>query len=387
MSSQSVVHLRTVVPAGSPWIFRKMVRDAEPRTEPGSVVRVLDRDGGFVAQAFWNPRSEIALRVLTRDETPVDDAWFQHMVTRAIALRRDVLQLDRVANAWRAVFAEGDGLPGLVVDRFGDVLSCQVSTLGVYRAFPVIADALKRLLAPRVLHVSADPKIAKLEGFPFPASAGDAARAVIREHGLEFEVDCAEGHKTGFFLDQRESRLRIRELARGRRALDLCCYTGGFAINAVKGEALSVTGVDLDETAVAKARRNAERNKLAGRVQFVHQDVFEHLRALEGPPPDLVIVDPAKQATQRDEVQRALGYYHDLNALVFERCARDALVLTCSCTGMVSESAFLGALADAAISARRAVTFLDVRGAPADHPVPSDFPQARYLNVILARVA
>jgi 23S rRNA (cytosine1962-C5)-methyltransferase len=386
-SPSKTVRLRTVVPSGSAWIFRKMVRDADPRTEPGSVVRVLDRDGGFVAQAFWNPKSELALRVLTRDEAPVDDEWFRRAVRRAVALRRDVLQLDRVANAWRAVFSEGDGIPGLVVDRFADVLSCQVSTLGAYRAFPVLAEELKRLLAPRVVHVAADPKIAKIEGFPMPSSAGEAARVVVREHGLDFEVDCAAGHKTGFFLDQRESRLRVRELARGRRALDLCSYTGGFALNLAKGDAASVTAVELDEGAVAQAKRNAERNKLGGRVKLVHADVFDFLRSLQGPPPEFVVVDPAKQAVGKHEVKRALGYYHDLNALVFERCAKDALVLSCSCTGLVSEHAFLGALSDAAVSARRTVTFLDVRGAPADHPVPSDFPQARYLKVVLARVA
>jgi 23S rRNA (cytosine1962-C5)-methyltransferase len=199
-------------------------------------------------------------------------------------------------------------------------------------------------------------------------------------------VDCAAGHKTGFFLDQRESRLRVRELARGRRALDLCSYTGGFALNLAKGEAASVIAVDLDEAAVAQAKRNADRNKLGARVKTVHADVFDFLRSLQGPPPELVVVDPAKEAVRKEDVPRALGFYHDLNALVFERCAKDALVLSCSCTGLVNEHAFLGALSDAAVSARRAVTFLDVRGAPADHPVPSDFPQARYLKVVLARV-
>src|SRR5262249_28744446 len=154
-------------------------------------------------------------------------------------------QLDRETDAWRAVFSEADGLPGLVVDRYADVLSCQVGSLGVYRAFPVLADELKRRLAPRVVHVSADPKIASIEGFPVPDSAGAAARAVVREHGLSFDVDCARGHKTGFFLDQRDSRRRVRELAAGRRVLDLCSYTGGFALNAAKGGAASVTAVDL----------------------------------------------------------------------------------------------------------------------------------------------
>lgn len=386
MTPQGEVRLRTVVPASGPWIFRKMVREASPRTEPGSVVRVLDRDGGFVAQAFWNPKSELALRVLTRDETPVDDAWFRGAVRRAVALRRDVLQLDRVSDAWRAVFSEADRLPGLVVDRFGGVLSCQVATLGVYRAWPVLADELRRVLDARVVHVAAEPRIAKLEGFPIPDGAGDAARTKVHEHGLTFEVDCARGHKTGFFLDQRESRRRVRDLAKGRRVLDLCSYTGGFALNAAKGGAAKVTAVDLDEAAVAQAERNAALNGLQGAVRFTHADVFPFLRGLHGGEHDLIVVDPAKQAQSKDERARAIGYYEDLNALAFEKAAPGGLVLTCSCTGLVGEHDFLEALARAAVAARRTVTFLEVRGAPADHPVPSDFPQARYLKNVLCRV-
>jgi 23S rRNA (cytosine1962-C5)-methyltransferase len=381
------VRLRTVVPSRGPWIFRKMVDAADPRTEPGSIVRVLDREGTFVAQAFWNPKSEIALRVLTRAEEPVaDDAWLRAAVARAVSLRRDVLALDRQGDAWRAVFSEADLLPGLVVDRYGDVLSCQVSTLGIYRAFAVLADELKRRCGARVVHVAADPKIAKLEGFPVPDSAGAAARTSIRENGIAFEVDCALGHKTGFFLDQRDSRRRVRELAKGRRALDLFSYTGGFALNAARGGARSVVAVDLDEQAVAQARRNVDRNRLTEQVNCIHADAFDFLRGLKGGEHDLVVVDPAKQAANRSELSKALRYYEDLNTLAYAKAARDALVLSASCTGVVSESDFLECLSRAARNAGREVTFLEVRGAPGDHPVPADFPQARYLKCVLARV-
>ena len=386
MTGPGVVRLRTVVPATGPWIYRKMVRDATPRTSPGSVVRVLDREGTFVAQAFWNPDSELALRVLTRDERPVDEYWFRDAVRRAVALRREVLQLDRVTDSWRAVFSEADRLPGLVVDRFGPVLSCQVSTLGIYRAWDVLADELRSVLGARVVHVSSDPRIAKLEGFPIPDGAGDAARTTIREHGLTFDVDCARGHKTGFFLDQRESRHRVRELAGGRRVLDLCCYTGGFALNAAKGGATSVTAVDLDEEAVAQGRRNGIRNGIGGKVEFVHADAFAYVRSLPAARHDLVIVDPAKQAASKSERGRALAYYHDLNAAVFAKVLPEGLVLTCSCTGVVSEHDFLESLSRAAATAKRSVVFLEVRGAPGDHPVPADFPQARYLKTVLCRV-
>jgi 23S rRNA (cytosine1962-C5)-methyltransferase len=380
------VRLKTVVPSRGPWIFRKMVDAADPRTEPGAIVRVLDREGGFVAQAFWNPKSELALRVLTRDETPaVDDGWIRRAVSRAVALRRDTLKLDRQGDAWRAVFSEADQLPGLVADRYGDVVSCQVSSLGVYRAFPVIAEELRLRLSARVVHVAADPRIAKIEGFPVPDGAGAAARTVVHENGLEFEVDCAEGHKTGFFLDQRDSRRRVRDLAKGRKVLDLFCYSGGFSLNAAKGGAADVTGVDLDEAAIAQAGRNAKRNAL-GAVRFVHADAFAFLRGLADRGFGLVVVDPAKQAANRSGLAKALRYYEDLNTLAFAKAAPGGLVYSCSCTGVVAEPDFLEALSRAARNAHREATFLDVHGAPADHPVPADFPQARYLKCVLARV-
>lgn len=382
------VRLKTVASSRGPWIFRKMVDAADARTEPGAIVRVVDREGGFVAQAFWNPKSELALRVLTRAEAPeVDEGWLRRTVARAVALRRDLLKLDKQGDAWRAVFSEADQLPGLVADRYGDVVSCQVSSLGIYRAFAVIKDELKRQLGARVVHVAADPKIAKLEGFPVPDGAGDAARAVIRENGLSFDVDCAAGHKTGFFLDQRDSRRRVRELAKGRKVLDLYSYTGGFAINAAKGEARDVTAVDLDETAVEQGRKNATRNDLEKAVRFVHADAFDFLRGLGDRGFDLVVVDPAKQAANRSELTKALAYYEDVNTLAFAKAAEGGLVLACSCTGVVSESDFLEALSRAARNARREATFLEIRGAPADHPVPADFPQARYLKCVLARVS
>jgi len=369
-------------------IFRKMVdRDARG-VEAGTVVRVIDRDGRFFGQAFWNPKSEIALRMLTRDEEPaIDDAWFEDAAVRAVRLRRETLGLGRVTDAYRVIHAEGDRLPGLIVDLYGDVLSCQVSSLGIYRNFSVIRDALTRELETKVAHVTADPKLAKREGFPIPQGAGRDARTKIREHGLTFDVDCAGGHKTGFFLDQRDSRNRIRQLAKGKRVLDLFSYTGGFALNAARGKAEGVVAVDLDEDAVAAGRRKASANGLDDKITFVHKDAFDVLRNTQDGAYGLMIVDPAKQAHQRSEVGRALGYYTDLNRLVFEKAPRDGLVMTCSCTGLVDESAFLEALSRAAQRAGRHVSFLEVNGAPADHPVAADTPAGRYLNTVLCRVA
>jgi 23S rRNA (cytosine1962-C5)-methyltransferase len=364
-----------------------MVARPEGRVPAGSIVRVEDRVGHPVGQAFYNPKSEIALRLLTRGEGgPVNDRWLRRAIQNAVSLRRDALGLERMTDAYRVVFSEGDGLSGLIVDRYRDVLSLQVGSLGIHRVFATLRDELERIYRPRAMHISADVRIAKKEGFQVPDGVGDLARTVIHENDIAFEVDPARGHKTGFFLDQRDSRRRIRDLAKGRRVLDLCCYTGGFSLNAARGGAAEVVGVDLDEEAIAQAVRNAKRNRLTKTVEFVHADQFTYLREYKGEPFDLIIVDPAKQAMREAEVDKALGYYTDLNALVFEKAARGALVLTCSCTGMVYPNAFQGALAQAGERARRTVTFLETTGAPGDHPVPSDFPQARYLKCVLCRV-
>lgn len=385
-AGQPTVRLRTR-PRGAA-VFRKMVDRGAGGIEAGSVVRVEARDGAFLGQAFWNPRSEIALRLLTRAEEPVvDDDWFRAVISRAVALRRDVLGLDRVTDAWRVLHAEGDGLPGLVVDRYADVLSCQVSSLGIYRRFGVLRDALVGALGARTVHVTADPRLAKREGFPVPRSAGRGAATTIREHGLTFHVDPTEGHKTGFFLDQRDSRRRIRELAHGRRVLDLFSYTGGFALNAARGKAQSVTAVDLDESAVAAGRENAAANGHADDVRFEHADAFDVLRGARPGQFDLMVVDPAKQAHARKDVGRALRYYTDLNRLAFEKVAHDGLVLACSCTGLVDEPSFLDALGRAAHESGRHVAFLEVRGAPPDHPVAADAQEGRYLKCVLCRVA
>jgi len=383
-----LVRLKTRPARSGPWIYRKMVEKPRERIQAGSIVRVEDREGRAVGQGFYNPKSEIALRLLSRGAgRPIDEEWLRRAVRNAVSLRRDALRLDSVTDAYRVVFSEGDGLSGLVVDRYRDVLSCQVGSLGVYRVFATLRDELERIFKPRIVHAEADARIAKKEGFPIPGGAGERARTVIHEHDVAFEVDPAAGHKTGFFLDQRDSRLRVRELAAGRRVLDLCCYSGGFSLNAARGGAAQVVGVDLDEAAIAQAQRNADRNRLGKTARFVHADQFAFLREHTGEPFDLIVVDPAKQAQRAADVDQALAYYTDLNALVFEKAARGALVLTCSCTGLVRTGAFHGALAQAAERARRSVAFLETTGAPGDHPVPSDFPQARYLKCVLCRVA
>lgn len=385
--SVPTVHLVPgAVPEGA-WVFKRDVERPRGRVDPGSEVRVVDGRSQFAGRALYNPKSEVVLRILTRHDVPLDDAWFAAAIDRAVTLRTEVLGLFRFTNAARLVNSEGDGLSGLIVDRFADVLSCQVGSLGIQRRFGVIRKALLRHFDARLVHVSASPEVAAKEGFPVPVGGGDAARTVIDEARLHFEVDCEGGHKTGFFLDQRDSRHRVRQLAKGRRVLDLFCYTGGFALNAGRGGAELVEGVDLDEWAIAQAGRNAERNRLDERVRFTHADAFDRLRALSGGEFDLIVVDPAKQANHRGQIDKAIRYYEDLAALAYEKVADGGLVLSCTCSGLVGEREFLGALARGAERAGRRVQFLELGGAPGDHPLASDFPRGRYLTTVLARAS
>ena len=372
-----------VVPEG-PWIRREDVQRPRGRVDPGAEVRVIDGRNQYAGRALYNPKSEIVLRVLTRHDEDLDAQWFHRQIGRAVKLRTEVLGLPRFTDAMRLVNSEGDGLSGLIVDRFGDVLSCQVGSLGIHRRFDWIRAALLDHVPSRLIHVSASPGIAKREGFPEPIGGGDLARTEIREAGLRFAVDCEGGHKTGFFLDQRNSRHRIRQLSKGRCVLDLFCYTGGFALNAARGGAERVVGVDLDEWAIEQAEHNARENRLDERVDFVHQDAFDQLRSLRGGEFDLIVVDPAKQATHRGQIGKALRYYEDLAALAYEKVQPGGLVLSCSCTGLVSETEFLGALSRGAERAGRQVQFLDIDGAPPDHALAADFPRGRYLNAVLA---
>jgi 23S rRNA (cytosine1962-C5)-methyltransferase len=365
-----------------------MVASADAGTGNGEVVEVVDDHDRVLGRGFYNRKSEYAVRILERGEGPdLDDAWLRDRLGRCLALRRDVLGLERSGDAYRVVNSEGDGLSGLVVDRFADVLSVQILALGWYRRAVEVKDALHSLLRPRAVVVRGDLAIEKIEGFRVLGDAGNAGRAEIREHGVRYVVDAARGHKTGFFLDQRDHRRRLMERAKGRRVLDLCCYTGGFSLAAAKGGAARVRGVDLDEEAVALARENGKLNAAPASVSFEHADAFDVLRAEKPGEHDVIVCDPPKLAAGREDLPAALRKYEDLNALAFEKVASGGIVVSCSCSGLVSEEEYLAVLARAALRANREVRVLEAGGAAPDHPWALSHPQGRYLKVIWSGVA
>lgn len=381
------VRLKIARRSSHPWIFQKMVEKPATRLPPGSVVDILDRDDQWVGRGFWNGHSRIALRVLTIDPAEaIDDAFFVRRLGQAVALRREWLKLDEVANAYRLVHSEGDGLSGLVVDRFGSLIVLEFFAAGMYRFRPAIMAALAQHFPDSRFYWFAEEHIQKQESFDCRAPEVPSPEVIV-EHGVRFRVAPGSKHKTGFFLDQRDNRRRLASFCQGKRVLDLCCNSGGFAVYArAAGAAEEVIGVDLDEQALALARQNAGLNQ--ARIRFVQADLFPWLRDIlaTGQRFDVVVLDPAKQTRDREEIGYALKRYLDMNRLALQAVAPGGIFLTCSCTGLVNEADFLDTIRRAAWQAGRSVQVLSIAGAGADHPFLAHVPESRYLKAVFCRV-
>jgi 23S rRNA (cytosine1962-C5)-methyltransferase len=381
------VRLKIARRSSHPWIFQKMVEKPATRLPGGTVVDIVDRDGQWVGRGFYNGHSRIAVRVLTTDPAEaVDDAFFAHRLERAVALRRDWLGLDAVTDAYRLVHSEGDELSGLVVDRFGSTLVLEFFAAGMYRFRDAIQTALTSHYPDSRFYWFAEEHVQKQESFDC-RSPEPPPPAVITENGVRFRVAPGSKHKTGFFLDQRDNRLLLASFCRGKRVLDLCCNTGGFAVYAkAVGDAEEVTGVDIDEEVIGLAKQNANLNQ--ARVRFLQADLFAWLRDIRpgGQQFDVVVLDPAKQTRDREEIHFALKRYYDMNRLALGAVTPGGLFLTCSCTGLVSEEEFLESLRRAAWQAGRTIQVLRIAGAGADHPYLLTAPEGRYLKAVFCRV-
>ncbi|MGY0633451.1 class I SAM-dependent rRNA methyltransferase [Luteimonas sp. A478] len=381
------VRLKNAWRSSHPWIFQRLVEKPAQRISPGTIVDAVGVDGAWIGRGFYNGRSRIALRILETDpDVGVDAAWFQRRIGEAMRLRREVLRLDEVSDAWRAVHSEGDGLSGLVVDRYADLLVIEFFSAGMFRHREWIYEALREHFPGCRIHASADEHVQKQESFDFRGSV-PADPAVITEHGVKFRADPAGAHKTGFFADQRENREWLSRQCEGKRVLDLCCNTGGFGIYAAARGALDVTGVDIDGAVLEIAAANARLNDV--RVRFVQADIFPWLRDVASRDADgwdVVVLDPAKMTRDREQVIPALKKYLDMNKLALGAVKPGGLFATFSCTGLVSEEQFLDMLRRAAFYAGRTVQVLKVSGAGADHPFLAHVPESRYLKAAFCRV-
>jgi 23S rRNA (cytosine1962-C5)-methyltransferase len=327
------------------------------------------------------------LRVVRHSLEDLDESFFEIAIRRAADFRREILQLDAVTNSYRAVHGDADFLPGMVADKFADVLSVEITNLAAWQRLPKWLPLLHECFDTKRVVASVDPELARIEGIPrIGGVESDAVRSVrIREHGVRYEVDFSDGHKTGFFCDQRDNRKKSGMLAAGRTVLDLCCYTGGFAISAALAGAADVTGVDLDETAIAMAKRNSNIN--SAKVKFTHADAFTWARTMieNGRTWDLVIADPPKFIHGRDD-EIGTAKYADLNKLALQLVAPDGLFVTCSCSGQLGAGEFERIVITSAHRRNIRLQTFDRTGAGPDHPTLSNYPESRYLKVLWSRV-
>lgn len=376
------VKLRVRVTGRHPRFFRKQVQKPERPIPAGSLVWVLDKNGRGIGSGFYNPRSQIALRMLHRGKRQVDRSYVLELLEGAIRYREETLGLGEHENAYRLVHAEGDGIPGLILDRLGQHMIAQVFALGIEASIEAIGEALLARYpgCKLVLRVDADAR--RLEGIQLDET-GQLPAAELNEDGLRYRFTPGAGHKTGFFCDQRETRRRLGDFARGRNVLDLCCNSGGFAMHAARAGARQVLAVDLDEDAVKLARANLRKNSLRASVE--HGDGFDLLRD-RGKDFDLIVLDPPKWIHGEHDYESGLRRYSDFNRLAFEALEPGGMLLTCSCSGSLSEDRFLAMLRDAAARAGKDARVVEIRGAAPDHPVALECPETRYLKAAFVAV-
>jgi len=383
-----------------PILYRKRLARIED-ARPGDMVAVYtDGQQEPMGYGLFNPRSEMSVRMLWNSpELPTNQAWAGKLKTAA-SLRRDFLKLDNASNAWRVIHAESDGLSGLVVDRFADVLSAEIFGLGMYQRAERLMPMLAEQMGTQHWMVRTSPQFLSQEGCDPPSlmSEGCPSQVVITEHGTRYRVRFEGGHKTGFFCDQRDNRKKLAEFCEGKSVLDLCCYTGGFAVQAkTLGKAEDVTGVDLDEHPLKVARENANLNQ--ARVRFVQADAFSYMREMirNGRQFDVVILDPPKLIRTRVEIEEGTRKHFAMNRLAMRLVKPGGLLLSCSCAGLLPEPEFIQLLVAASRSTGedlestvaesdsrkpRTLQIIARTGAAPDHPVISNCLETDYLKAI-----
>lgn len=377
---------------GHPWVYSGAIDRLEGQADLGSVVSLHDHDGRFIGRGTYNSRSQIPVRLLTRSEEPVDPNFFVRRLRSAQALRAALDLPNARTDAYRLVNSEGDGLPGLVVDVFGDAAAFQVSTLGMAVWREEIARAIEESVAPKTIYEVAGGSFAEVEGFAVETRVvrGEPrAQVACREDGIILAAEPLAGQKTGLFLDQRPSRIRVGQMVaaapkRFARVLDCYSYAGGFALQAARAGAAEITAVDSSSRAIGRIEAHAAANQ--AQIRAVESDTFRFLETATPRSYDLVVVDPPKFAKARKDLEAASKGYERLNALALTACAPGAILVSCSCSQNVGLPDFERILAAAARQASREVRVVDRLGPGGDHPLPPAFTEGQYLKVLFAHV-
>ena len=374
----------TRVRSGHPWLYASEIERVEGESAAG-VAEVYSAKGTFLARALYNPASQIALRILTTHDEPIDADFFARRVRTAWEYRQRFCDV----NSCRAIYAEADFLPGLVVDKFGGVLVVQVLSLGMELWKRELTDILVEVIRPEGIYERNDVPVRRLEGMQETTGLlyGDVPdRVPMVENGIVYAVDVKHGQKTGFFLDQKENRAAIAPLCPGARVIDMFCHNGSFALNAAKYGAREVTGVDISEEALAVARDNARANGLD--ANFEAHNCFDLLRALSdrGEKYDLVILDPPAFTKTRQMTERALRGYKEINLRGMKLVPDGGFLVSCSCSQHVDDAAFTAMLNEAARDAKKKLRMVEFRTQAKDHPILPASPETQYLKCAILQV-
>ena len=378
---------------GHLWIFSGALQQPPHWIEPGGLVDVKSATGQFVARGYYNPHTDIAIRILTHDAgEAIDEAFLRRRIRSAVELRQ--IFDPNQTNMYRLIHAEGDGLPGLVVDRFADILVAQIHTAGMERLRPLLLDALMEETGVRGLLLRNDSQSRRREGMEIEepaAAAGEVpAQVAVRENRVQFLVDPWQGQKTGFFIDQRDKREALRKYARDKRVLNCFSYTGGFSVYAaLTSSKTSVTSVDISAPAIDAARQHFMLNGLdPNSHQFLIADVFDYLEQAqrEGEQFDVVVLDPPAFAKTQSARTQALKAYRRLNMLAMQVLRPGGILLSCSCSGVVGMDDLLGVLSQVAQRLHRSVQLLETYTHGVDHPINLAMPETSYLKAVFCRV-
>ena len=376
-----------------PWIFSGAIEKITDKPENGDLVRVLDSKGDFLATGFYNVQSRVAVRVLNWDaEQVIDETWWRSRIQQAVSARKQVLASDET-NTCRLIFSEADYLPGLIVDKYADFLSVQILTSGMESAKAIWLDELQKLLKPKGIFDRSDANARAHEGLQASSGilAGEAPPEFIEvvENGIHYQVNIADGQKSGFYCDQRENRKKVATHTKGNVVLDCFSYSGGFTLNALAAGAKKVVSIDSSALAIDTLKKNIKLNGFkASQQTSIQSDVNKQLRVFleSGDKFDLIVLDPPKYAPSRSALTKASRAYKDLNRLAMGLLNSGGLLATFSCSGAVDIDTFKQILAWAALDAGKEVQFIDQFCQPEDHPIRSSFPEGEYLKGLLCRV-
>lgn len=386
-----VVHLKDgrekPVRAGHPWIFGGAISRVEGIGESGDPCLVMSYKGELLGSGYYNPKSAISVRMVSKDSDGLSREEVDARIKRAIRLREPILNEE--TNCCRLVNSEGDFLPGLIVDKYGDGLVIQVLTAGIERIRGLVVESLKKLLNPTFMYERSDTEARKREGLQGQQGIVHGSMPtsiVLKEQSLQFKVDIASGQKTGFFFDQRENRSLVRKYAYGKTVCDCFAYSGGFTTYALAGGARKVDTVDISKVALKWAEENISGNNFEGeKVNLIGADVFKFLRE-DGQKYDLIVLDPPKFAKHPGEVMRASRGYKDINLLAIKRCVSEGLLFTFSCSNAIDTRLFRQIVFAAAADANRPVQLVHILAAGPDHPVNIAHREGEYLKGLVLRV-